>query len=471
MSSSSARQSQPLTNVSGYLRTLSRIRSEIQQGKQSLHLLAFRGHEKECWELASSAERRLKRSSPGGVDVTNETFIQYHEDLLAACKLNRFNRRGGEELHDLELLADLQHHRAATCLIDFTRNALVALWFACENTQHDGKVFVIDTAEEDEFLEIGPKDIDNNSISDILRFATRDYEEIQSDEMDNSESSDLPSGGPRFWRWNLASVNERIPAQHSLFIFGPLSSGKPKSYEMVISAGSKARIREELKEFHDIYEETLFPDFAGFAYTQRHDATYGPSALDHDRFGVQSRQRGDYSTAIQHLRHATQLDPFNTRARYNLARSLVRERNFEEAVEEYSELIRLDGSNSRGYRGRAIAYERSGQLDEAIRDCDKALELDPKSPFSYRLRARVHRGRSELDEAIQDYGNAIELEPENPLSYRLRGRIHEIKGDLANALRDWDKAVELSPENESARRIQTRILEKLALEEASSTGQ
>ena len=35
------------------------------------------------------------------------------------------------ELCDLELLADLQHHGVATCLIDFTQTPLTALWFAC----------------------------------------------------------------------------------------------------------------------------------------------------------------------------------------------------------------------------------------------------------------------------------------------------------------------------------------------------
>ena len=38
----------------------------------------------------------------------------------------------GRQLSDLEILAELQHFGAATCLIDFSRSALVALWFACQ---------------------------------------------------------------------------------------------------------------------------------------------------------------------------------------------------------------------------------------------------------------------------------------------------------------------------------------------------
>ena len=34
---------------------------------------------------------------------------------------------------DLEILGDLQHNGAATCLVDFSKNLLVSLWFACGN--------------------------------------------------------------------------------------------------------------------------------------------------------------------------------------------------------------------------------------------------------------------------------------------------------------------------------------------------
>src|SRR5438105_1147733 len=39
----------------------------------------------------------------------------------------------GRRLTDLELLAVLQHFGAATRLLDFTKNAFSALWFACNS--------------------------------------------------------------------------------------------------------------------------------------------------------------------------------------------------------------------------------------------------------------------------------------------------------------------------------------------------
>jgi hypothetical protein len=40
-----------------------------------------------------------------------------------------------EKLSDLELLLELQHYGAATGLVDFSRDFLIALWFAA----HDNK--------------------------------------------------------------------------------------------------------------------------------------------------------------------------------------------------------------------------------------------------------------------------------------------------------------------------------------------
>ena len=56
---------------------------------------------------------------------------------------------------DLSILAQLQHQGAATSLIDFSDNPLVALWFACKkNLNQDssnGKVFILSTGNESKF--------------------------------------------------------------------------------------------------------------------------------------------------------------------------------------------------------------------------------------------------------------------------------------------------------------------------------
>ena len=316
-------QQRRVKNIAEYLDQVSIIKKQWPNS-----VLAFRGQEDERWGLRSSAERRL---APINQDrIANPFFIEYHKTLLEKCKLKNYDTREGKSLSELQLLADLQHHGSATCLIDFTRSALVALWFACEKIESDkdgkgkdGKVFVVNTADNEAFLEIAPDDIDGKSIQDILRFETReihkaqatelpeqtpvkpsqskpDFREAEAPFMVTAASPVKPSRSKDFWYWTPAHVNERITAQHSLFLFGLPSSKEPKpKEEILIESASKEQIRQELKEIHDIHEESLFPDFVGFAYTQRHNVPYDVSAKEYVRRGIETHQRGDFDRAIQ----------------------------------------------------------------------------------------------------------------------------------------------------------------------------
>ena len=138
--------------------------------------------------------------------------------------------------------------------------------FACKKSDANGKVFVVNTADEKTFLEITHKDIANKSISEILQFKIRNT--------GKDKTTELPTllNKLGFWYWTPAHLNERITAQHSLFLFGLPSRGELRSDEIIIESASKEQIRRELEELHDIREESLFPDFVGFSYIQRADA-------------------------------------------------------------------------------------------------------------------------------------------------------------------------------------------------------
>ena len=110
---------------------------------------AFRGQVKSKWLLHSGATRRLIKYY--SEDVTqnpsfSQIYVNYHSAVLInPAHTNGFDIDDGHQVSDLQLLAKLQHFEAATGLLDFTWNPLVALWFACkDNDNCDGKVFVAD---------------------------------------------------------------------------------------------------------------------------------------------------------------------------------------------------------------------------------------------------------------------------------------------------------------------------------------
>lgn len=120
--------------------------------------LLFRGLADASWEVSASAYRRIK-TSPENVPAPS-IFQNYMKQLLNNASLRGFREQQGKSLSDLELLATLQHHGAATCLIDFTSNPLVALWFACqEKPKQTGKVVAMSTDNIELFSTVSYQDL------------------------------------------------------------------------------------------------------------------------------------------------------------------------------------------------------------------------------------------------------------------------------------------------------------------------
>ena len=472
-------------DVAGYLKEVSEVKAKWPNST-----LVFRGQENEAWSLESSAERRLKKSLPSQNRIPDQFFIEYHEDLLKKCKLKNYDQRERKQLDDLELLADLQHHRAATCLIDFTRNALVALWFACEKSDADGRVFLVNIADEKTFLETTTTDIENKSISDILGFKTREPTKDQTARRPTPKTLAASPNEPTFWYWTPAHLNERITAQHSLFLFGLPSSGKPNSEELIIESASKDQIQKNLEDLHDIREESLFPDFVGFAYTQRYNAPYPiPDAEEYISRGVEAGQQGQYSDAIENFTKAIELKPDYAEVYYDRGlayHSLVyhslaylSKGEYAQAIQDYTKAIELKPDYAEAYHARGSAYGSQdenyraiqdltkaielkpnyaeayavrggnyniqGEYDHAIQDSTKAIELNPDCARAYAVRGTAYGGQGKYDRAIQDLTKTIELNPDDAIAYAVRGRTYIIQGEYDHAIQDSTKAIELNP--------------------------
>ena len=102
----------------------------------------FRGISNENYEIEASAYRRLQTEA----DRDFEKFFQINKELIKDARLRGHAQKSGRDLKDLEILAELQHFRAATCMIDFTYSAQIALWFACgqdSENPSNGKVIAV----------------------------------------------------------------------------------------------------------------------------------------------------------------------------------------------------------------------------------------------------------------------------------------------------------------------------------------
>ena len=227
-------------------------------------------------------------------------------------------------------------------------------------------------------------------------------------------------------------MNERITAQHSLFLFGLPDSEKLRSKEITIESASKEQILKELEGLHDICEESLFLDFVGFAYIQRSDAPYlTPNAEKYFHSGVKARQQGQYSEAIQDFTKVIELNPDDAEAYYFRGFTYYSKGGYDHAIEDFTKVIELNPDDAEAYYFRGFTYYSKGGYDHAIEDFTKAIELNPDYAEAYLVRRAAYDSQGEYDHAIKDF---------HATAHYTRGlaRLHlkhwqEAKSDLTSA--------------------------------------
>ena len=435
-------EKEPKSVIACYLQKLEElIGSEGSEGNY-----AYRGQANTEWKkVDSGAFRRIeetnrlaKKTNPQVKEkkISKEDFISYHEkELLEPALMEGHGVGEDRPLYDLELLAKLQHHGAATCLIDFTRNFLVAMWFACQPPKEEAKeeekakktngiIFILDTSDWKNFRSLEKKDLEKK-VRPILTFQTHD------EATSSKEETILSLPKPSWWYWSPHGLLEqRILKQDSLFIFGqPKMEGAPLK-EIEIEHKHKAKILEELERL-GITERTLFKDLPGFAES-------------HDR--NKSLPEG-YRTPKYYLRkgdEALQRDDFKgAMADYN---EVINPKS------DYNEEVKLNSDYVKAYFNRGVAKSNLSDLNGAIADYDWVTKHAPDLAPDYMVEAYFNRGNVKFHlgdhrSAIADYDRAIEIKPNDyAATYNNRGFVKADLGDHSGAIEDYDRAIELEPD-------------------------
>ena len=349
----------------------------------------FRGVSKDSYKIEASAYRRLKTNK------TASQLLKVNQELIEKAKTQGHDQKNGRPLSDLDLLAELQHFGAATCLMDFSRNALVALWFACQQSSKDeeknGKVFAVRSDDPARFKTVTP---------DLIEKKIDHFFELD-------EQGRYP-----LYQWEPKLQNNRIIAQHSVFVFG--GAQIEAETECVVMLSSKEAILKSLAEISDVTEASMFPDFDGFARLHAHDKPYiEPDARGHLQRGIEAYQRRKLDDAIAYYTKVIELDPTDTsivaQAYYNRGGAYHGKRKFEHAIADYTRAIDLKPDFDVAYNDRGLAYNNLRDYNNAINDFDRAIEIDPTYPDAYNNRGVAYIRQRKHDRAIDDYNRAIEL--------------------------------------------------------------
>jgi hypothetical protein len=257
---------------------------------------AWRGLASTQFDLSSSLHRKM------GPRVQEAEVREAEKRLIDQARTWGLGLGTTTYVDDLKLLADLQHYGIATRLIDFSRNPLTALWFACQTPKAS-------TREKSGLVHA-------LNVTHFPRFTTVRTEETWQDvgygPAANLERA-LASGEP--FLVDVAHPNDRLRAQEGVFIasstpatggltrfasepFGTtsisFSEGDPEALEaalleerkqgapmkvpfvaVVVPSGSKQKLLQYLEVSFNRTARTLFPDFAGFREFAAHGGEGG----------------------------------------------------------------------------------------------------------------------------------------------------------------------------------------------------
>lgn len=319
----------------------------------------FRGLSNEQYLIEASAWRRL----PSEYNRSSyEEFLEINKFLIKETRLQGHDHKNGRELKDLEILAELQHLGAATCLIDFTYSAQIALWFACQSD-----IKKTPNCSEPSDGKVGAVLNNPNTIEEIT---PKMLQERDFDSFFNAPSKKLWQ--PQLFRWQPRHLNNRIASQYSIFLLG----GNQVIYsdeECVIEASCKEKILKSLEMCSHITEKRLFPDLEGFARQHAHDKPF--PVPDYLVLGHQAYQRQEYEEAISNYSKAIRWNPKDASPYFWRGHAKVATEKYREAIDDFNEVTRIEDNVASVYQIRGYAKSRLGLYSDAKQDYLKGLQL------------------------------------------------------------------------------------------------
>ena len=415
----------------------------------------FRGVPNKAYKIQASAYRRPEEN-----ERDFEKFLNINKDLIRTARQRGYDRKDGTEWSDLEILVELQHYGAATCLIDFSYSAQIALWFACRpfqkkdenselqniNKPPHGKVSVMQM-KRSKFTEITPDFMNEEGEKKIDYFL--------------KEDKDLS-----LYYLKPIFQNNRIISQQSVLLFGNYELEADD--ECFIEGGCKNTILAELERTTGYTEDRLFPDFEGFAWVNREDATYTePTYSALIDFGESAIEKEEYEKALEYSSRAIQKD-INKIQAYNLrGRAYTSLERYDQALEDFEKAETMEPDDAETYFNRGYLYQQQGLYSGAINDYDTAISKKEDYGEAFYRRGRSKYDLGQVEEALTDFERASTLRPNSPYVHYWLGLTKEYLGQ--EGLKDFDEAIRLKPDYFDA--YYQRALELLRLRPANDVRQ
>lgn len=125
---------------------------------------------------------------------------------------------------------------------------------------------------------------------------------------------------------------------------------------------------------------------------------------------------------------------------YQLGMKLLREKRYQEALEQFKSLERDLPQFPHGYTGEGIVLVLMGRPEESIRALKKALDIDPSFWVARRELGIVYWQANQKDQAAKELGAIVKLFPDDPAANLLLGQYEFERANYPQASTYFGKA-------------------------------
>ena len=164
--------------------------------------------------------------------------------------------------------------------------------------------------------------------------------------------------------------------------------------------------------------------------------------------GTRLFQQGDYQSALRQFQEATQDDPNNADAFYNLASTYHRlgtaqkqQSYLDQAHGLYNQCLDRQPNHRDCYRGLAVLLAEQGRTEEAFRLVETWVDRQPQSADAKIELARLFEEYGDRKAAREHLLEALTVEPDNGRALAALGKIREDMGEKSEALKNYQRAL------------------------------
>jgi tetratricopeptide (TPR) repeat protein len=163
----------------------------------------------------------------------------------------------------------------------------------------------------------------------------------------------------------------------------------------------------------------------------------------HKALGRVAMGQGRYGDGLESFQKALDLDPGDVEAKFLVGTALVRQRQFDKALEIFDAVGKVDRDFPGLALERGILFQESGRTEEALREYESALAKAPTDPD---LMLKVGCGKADAGDGVEAeklLKKVLEQRQTSAETYFCLGRALMKKHDLGEAIKQFERAIQL----------------------------